>query len=242
MSESPPSCSPRGTGSSGGSGTRGRRAAVSAALSLQVENQGLRSLPVTVTIRVPVRLGDRDIWTDSSVLKIANCTENSKRPTVSDFVKQLKTRPLVDCSVAECKELTCSVPLLESRQKLLYNLSGTVSSAWIELTQLQSVNLVTLASLQFDTKRFIHVFTTTQEDYIKTQVETRIELYTEYDYKREIIGGAAGGLLLLALITAGLYKAGFFKRGYKQMMEQEAGEKGAGEEAEAGEEAPPAAE
>ena len=39
-----------------------------------------------------------------------------------------------------------------------------------------------------------------------SQIETVVEVYPEPDFTKEIIGGALGGLALLALLTAGLYK------------------------------------
>ncbi|GAB1292759.1 Integrin alpha-X [Apodemus speciosus] len=39
-----------------------------------------------------------------------------------------------------------------------------------------------------------------------------------------IVGSSVGGLLLLVLITAVLYKAGFFKRQYKEMLEEATGQ------------------
>lgn len=38
------------------------------------------------------------------------------------------------------------------------------------------------------------------------QINTQVEVYEEKSPLKEIIGGAIGGLLLLALIAAGLYK------------------------------------
>uniref|UniRef100_A0A674ITE6 VWFA domain-containing protein n=1 Tax=Terrapene triunguis TaxID=2587831 RepID=A0A674ITE6_9SAUR len=51
------------------------------------------------------------------------------------------------------------------------------------------------------------------------QVQTVVERYEVYNYLPIIVGSSMGGLVLLALITAALYKFGFFKRQYKQMME-----------------------
>ncbi|XP_023378237.1 integrin alpha-M isoform X4 [Pteropus vampyrus] len=54
--------------------------------------------------------------------------------------------------------------------------------------------------------------------YIKT--ETKVEPYEVHDPVPLIVGSSVGGLVLLALITMGLYKLGFFKRQYKDMMSE----------------------
>ncbi|XP_058038558.1 integrin alpha-M-like [Ahaetulla prasina] len=51
---------------------------------------------------------------------------------------------------------------------------------------------------------------------VQTVVE-RIEIYNSFPV---IIGSSFGGLILLALSAAALYKVGFFKRQYKQMLEE----------------------
>ncbi|MBN3307084.1 ITAX protein, partial [Amia calva] len=204
--------------------------------TIQVENLGAREIPVSVTIRVPVKLVNTDIWSNTLGLKVPGCTVKTEDPTETDVLKKLKETQILNCSVAMCSVLSCSISVLKNRVPVIYNLTGEVSSAWLQQTQLESVRLVSSASLGFDTKQYIHRFTKSKT-LINTEVQTHVEVIKVYDYKKEIIGGAAGGLLLLALITLGLYKAGFFKRGYKEMMEQQAGDADAGEDA-----APPAEE
>uniref|UniRef100_A0A8C0GDI1 VWFA domain-containing protein n=1 Tax=Chelonoidis abingdonii TaxID=106734 RepID=A0A8C0GDI1_CHEAB len=51
------------------------------------------------------------------------------------------------------------------------------------------------------------------------QVQTVVERSEVYNYLPIIVGSSVGGLGLLALITAALYKLGFFKRQYKQRLE-----------------------
>lgn len=42
--------------------------------------------------------------------------------------------------------------------------------------------------------------------YVLFQIEAEVEVYSEPDFIKLIVGGSLGGLLLLALITAGLFK------------------------------------
>ncbi|KAI2647564.1 Integrin alpha-X [Labeo rohita] len=58
------------------------------------------------------------------------------------------------------------------------------------------------------------------------KINTQVEVYEEADLTKEIIGAVIGGLLVLAVITAALYKAGFFKSQYKQMLEEAQGDAG----------------
>ncbi|VFV41864.1 integrin alpha-x [Lynx pardinus] len=56
------------------------------------------------------------------------------------------------------------------------------------------------------------------------QMEMVLEKYEVYNSIPIIMGSSLGGLLLLALITAILYKVGFFKRRYKEMIEEANGQ------------------
>lgn len=55
---------------------------------------------------------------------------------------------------------------------------------------------------------------------MRAQMEMVLEKYEVYNPIPVIVGSSVGGLLLLALITAILYKVGFFKRQYKEMMRE----------------------
>uniref|UniRef100_A0AAY5ERQ1 VWFA domain-containing protein n=1 Tax=Electrophorus electricus TaxID=8005 RepID=A0AAY5ERQ1_ELEEL len=112
----------------------------------------LRDLTLTILIKVPITLGDKDIW------------------TTKDF------------------------------------------SGWIEQTGLRSAvfELVSTATLEYDKNKYVYF----SSDSLHT-----VEVYEEKNIVKEIIGGTVAGLLILALITAGLYKAGFFKSRYKQTLE-----------------------
>ncbi|XP_036392493.1 integrin alpha-M-like [Megalops cyprinoides] len=210
--------------------------------SFEVVNY-IRDLNATVIFKVPVKLGEKNIWSDANRLQIPGCQiERDEKPKVNNFVEVLKNKPTVDCTVSVCRVIKCSVYLRKDGH-YSYNFSGEVSSGWIEQTQLTSLQLVSRAVFDYDRNQFIYTASSSQNNPPVTEVATRVEVYTEANFTKEIIGSAVGGLLLLALITAGLYKAGFFKSQYKQKMENT--EDGEGEaDAAAGEDgtAPPASE
>ncbi|KAL6474962.1 hypothetical protein MHYP_G00160020 [Metynnis hypsauchen] len=197
---------------------------------LKVEND-LRDVNLTVLIRVPIKLGEKDIWANKN-LQIPDCSmDRDEPPTVPDFVEALKKQPSVNCSVAVCRLFRCSANLKRLDLKL-YNISANVSSGWIEQTGLRSAifELVSTATLEYDKNEYIYYSSDSLHKAPVREINTQVEVYEEKNMLLQIIGGVIGGLLLLALITAGLYKAGFFKSQYKQMLEDAgAGAEGAGD-------------
>ncbi|XP_051770670.1 integrin alpha-X-like isoform X6 [Ctenopharyngodon idella] len=190
---------------------------------LKVEND-FRELTFKVSIRVPVILGDKFIWTDKN-LQIPDCVkQRDERPFVTDFVEVIKKDHVVNCSVAVCAVFSCDITLIKNERKLYY-ISGNVSSGWIEQTGLRAAvfELVSSASLEYDESKYIFFSSDSQYTEPSLQINTQVEVYEEANLTNVITGGVSGGviggLLLLALITAPLYKAGFFKSQYKQLLE-----------------------
>ncbi|XP_053721185.1 integrin alpha-M-like [Synchiropus splendidus] len=191
--------------------------------SITVSND-IRALNFTVAIRVPVKLGEKDIWADLDSLQIPGCqTHGDERPTVAEFVVEIQKTKVVDCSVATCRVFKCArfMGRLETRQ---YEISANVSSRWIEQIELNAAKFVltSTASLEYDTDQYIFFSTTSNDQPPVRKIEVEVDVYPEPDYTKEIVGGSVGGLALLALLTAGLYKAGFFKSKYQNMMNENA--------------------
>ncbi|XP_055085626.1 integrin alpha-D-like [Periophthalmus magnuspinnatus] len=187
--------------------------------SVKVTNE-IRALNFSVVIRVPVKLGKKDIWVDSDSLQIADCQKDKdEEPTVTDFVPQIQESKFVNCTVAKCRVFRCTRVMSQTESKD-YIISANLSSGWIEQIGLKSAkfHLISTAVLEYDTDRFI--FYSAENNPVK--IEAEVEVYTEVDFTKEIIGGSLGALALLLLLTAGLYKAGFFKSKYQQMITDEA--------------------
>uniref|UniRef100_A0A8C1XS17 Si:dkey-32n7.4 n=1 Tax=Cyprinus carpio TaxID=7962 RepID=A0A8C1XS17_CYPCA len=94
----------------------------------QVEND-FRELSFKVFIRVPVMLGDKSIWANKNI-QIPGCVkQRDEQPVVTDFVEVIRKER--NCSVAVCAEFSCDDTLSKNERKF-YNITGNVSSGWIE--------------------------------------------------------------------------------------------------------------
>uniref|UniRef100_A0A6Q2X637 VWFA domain-containing protein n=1 Tax=Esox lucius TaxID=8010 RepID=A0A6Q2X637_ESOLU len=165
------------------------------AILSQVVNY-VRDFNLTVKIMVPMKLGDKYIWADPDVLNHVDFK------TITSFLFVLQ-----DCSVAMCRVFVCSVVMRKDARNS-YSIAGNISSGWIEQIGLESArfSLVSSATLYYDRNQYIYFSSDSKNNPPVQTIETEVEVYPEIDFTKEIIGGAVGGLLLLALITAGLYK------------------------------------
>ncbi|XP_051522503.1 integrin alpha-X-like isoform X3 [Myxocyprinus asiaticus] len=183
----------------------------------EVKNE-FRELNLTVSIRVPIKLGAENIWTDRN-LQVSDCLrERDEQPNSKDFLKLLTKKRVINCSVAVCAVFKCDLNLIKNERKF-YHISGNVTSRWIEQTGVRSASfqLISTASLDFDQNKYIYFSDSHYSPICK--VNSQVEVYEEPSHIKEFAGGVSGGLLLICLITAVLLKAGFFKRKSMQQME-----------------------
>ncbi|XP_039870507.1 integrin alpha-D-like [Simochromis diagramma] len=177
----------------------------------------------TVWIKVPLKLGGKDIWVHPNNLQIADCKKGSyEEPHVKDFVLQIQKNKVVDCSVAMCRVFECKTSM-ERQEKRTYVISGNLTSQWIEQIGLQSAKflLTSQVSLKYDQSKYVYFSTGSDYNSPVHKIEAEVEVYPEPDFIKEIIGGCLGGLVFLILLTVVLYKAGFFKSKYSKVNTEE---------------------
>ncbi|KAL8176578.1 UNVERIFIED_CONTAM: hypothetical protein K2H54_036538 [Gekko kuhli] len=186
----------------------------------EVRNSIRRQVPVSVTFEFPVQLNGMWVWNASVDISTeqfhqAQCALERKTPGSSDFVNQLHNRAVLDCAVATCKTIRCNILSLEQGRPLEFRIRGALGFGWLSQTQQKKVAVKSTAQIFYDDTKYSQ-----KEGFIKSQVNTVVEYLEVYNYLPVIIGSSVGGLVLLALIGAALYKLGFFKRQYKQMLDE----------------------
>ncbi|XP_027466481.2 integrin alpha-X-like isoform X2 [Zalophus californianus] len=140
----------------------------------------------------------------------------------SDFLTHIQKNSVLDCSTADCLRFCCDLPSFGIQEELDFILKGNLSFGWVSQTLQKKVLVVSVAEITFN--RSVYSQLPGQEAFLRAQVETVLEKYEVYNPIPIIVGSSVGGLLLLALITAILYKVGFFKRQYKEMMAEADGQ------------------
>ncbi|KAK0155240.1 Integrin alpha-X [Merluccius polli] len=178
-----------------------------------------RAFNVTVVIKVPVRLGAQHIWQERDDLQCRR--DGVQEPGHPDFLMEIQQNLAVDCSVASCLVFRCNM-FMGRGQSSTFTITANLSSVWITQIGLQSAKflLISTATLEYQEDKYIFYSTESKHTPPIQKIVTEVEVYPVANFTKEIVGGTIGGLILLAIITAGLYKAGFFKSQYKQMIEE----------------------
>ncbi|XP_068953069.1 integrin alpha-X-like [Petaurus breviceps papuanus] len=150
------------------------------------------------------------------------CATERKEPTHSDFLTHIQKSPVLNCSIAVCLRIGCDIPTFKIQEEINFIIKGNFSFGWVSQTLQKKLLFVSSAKISFNELKYSQL--PGQEAFLKNQVETVVERNEIHNPIPLILGSTVGGLLLLALITLGLYKLGFFKRQYKDMMEGKAEE------------------
>ncbi|XP_061160677.1 integrin alpha-M-like [Syngnathus typhle] len=187
--------------------------------SVLVSNN-IRAFNVTVVVRVPVKLGEKDIWANLSSLEIPDCQySHDEGANVLDLVAQMRNNKIVDCSVATCRVFKCNrfMGRLEGKR---YEISANMSSEWIQQIGLDKAKFIftTTASLEYDKDQYIFFSTSSNNLPPVLKIETEVAVYPQPDFTIAIVGGSLGGLVILVILSVVLYKVGFFKSKYQEMI------------------------
>ncbi|KAI4559664.1 hypothetical protein MJG53_018190 [Ovis ammon polii x Ovis aries] len=159
----------------------------------RVNNLSQRELAISVHFWVPVLLNGVVVW---DVVLVA---------------------PSQDCSIADCLRFRCDIPSFGVQEELDFILKGNLSFGWASQLLQKKTLVVSMAEVTFN--RSVYTQISGQEAFLRAQVEMVLEEYEVYSPMPLLVSSSMGGLLLLAFITALLYKCGFFKRQYKEMMD-----------------------
>ncbi|XP_069591285.1 integrin alpha-X-like [Ranitomeya imitator] len=189
----------------------------------RVTNQRERLFPLSVIFLIPVRLGESVIWETPNITNskpwLTKCMTIGLIEGAKNYQELLKASPVLNCSVGTCLRTDCNISNLEKDESVTFTISGLVTKDWEMQTEQKKILLQSSAEIRYDLGMYFM-----EQNFTKAQAQSVLEVIVQYNYLPIIIGSSIGGLVLLALITAGLYKLGFFKRQYKQMLEDTDGE------------------
>ncbi|XP_037363963.1 integrin alpha-D-like [Talpa occidentalis] len=184
-----------------------------------VNNLGQRDLAISIVFWVPVLLNGVAVWDVAMLAPTQSlpCASEREPPQHFDFLTQIPSSLVLDCSVADCLRFRCDIPSFGVQEEFDFVLKGKLSFGWASQMQQKKIHLMSGAEILFDRSTYSQF--PGQEAFLRAQVEMVLEEYEIYNPIPLVVGSSVGGLLLLAVITAVLYKLGFFKRQYKEMMD-----------------------
>ncbi|KAM5227756.1 integrin alpha-D [Ctenodactylus gundi] len=185
----------------------------------RVNNLSQRDLTISINFWVPVLLNGVTIWDVAlrAPSQSLSCVSEMEHPQNSDFQSQIPRSSVLNCSIAECLRFQCEIPSFSIQEELDFILEGKFSFGWVGQTLQKKVLVMSVAEITFNRSLYSQV--PGQETFLRAQMETVLEEYEVYNSISLIVGSSVGGLLLLALITASLFKLGFFKRQYREMLD-----------------------
>ncbi|XP_038636891.1 integrin alpha-X-like [Scyliorhinus canicula] len=189
----------------------------------QVENLGVRPMPVNVTFTTTKQLGHEILWNVSGVTPEEAPTDRIRCVVLGEVEGRAATkvnRTREGCNADSRLAMRCLVDQLVHNTPLTFALRGYVFLT--NASKIKTCRLLTVAQVSFDERRYTQAGDENDKDgFLTSEVTTDVEIIQEVNYIPFISGGAVGGLLLLILIGVILWKVGFFKRSYKDRIDED---------------------
>ncbi|XP_035578269.1 integrin alpha-D-like isoform X1 [Zalophus californianus] len=184
-----------------------------------VNNLSQRDVTISINFWVPILLNGVAVWDVAVVAPSQSlpCVSEREPPQHPDFLAQIPGSLVLNCSIADCLRFRCDLPSFGIQEDVDFILKGNLNFGWVSQTLQKKVLVVSVAEITFN--RSVYSQLLGQEAFLRAQTAMVLEAYEVYDPVPLIVGSSVGGLLLLALITAILYKLGFFQRQYKEMLD-----------------------
>uniref|UniRef100_A0A8B9YCR5 Integrin subunit alpha D n=1 Tax=Bos mutus grunniens TaxID=30521 RepID=A0A8B9YCR5_BOSMU len=176
----------------------------------RVNNLSQRELAISVHFWVPILLNGVVVWDVALVApsQVLPCVSEREPPQQPDFQTQMPSSLVLDCSIADCLRFRCDIPSFGVQEELDFILKGNLSFGWASQLLQKKTLVVSMAEVTFN--RSVYTQISGQEAFLRAQVEMVLEEYEVYSPMSLLVSSSMGGLLLLALITALLYKVSVF--------------------------------
>ncbi|XP_040320535.1 integrin alpha-D isoform X1 [Herpailurus yagouaroundi] len=199
--------------------TSGEKSKKEAEHRYRVNNLSQRDLAISIHFWVPVLLNGVAVWDVAVVAPSQSlpCVSEREPPQHPEFLTQIPGSVVLNCSIADCLRFRCDLPSFGIQEEVEFILKGNLSFDWVSQTLQKKVLIVSVAEITFNRSMYSQL--PGQEAFLRAQMEIMLDKHEVYDPIPLVVGSSLGGLLLLALITAILYKLGFFKRQYKEMLD-----------------------
>ncbi|XP_053750524.1 integrin alpha-D-like isoform X3 [Panthera pardus] len=199
--------------------TSGEKSKKEAEHRYRVNNLSQRDLAISIHFWVPILLNGVAVWDVAVVAPSQSlpCVSEREPPQHPEFLTQIPGSLVLNCSIADCLRFRCDLPSFGIQEEVEFILKGNLSFDWVSQTLQKKILIVSVAEITFNRSMYSQL--PGQEAFLSAQMEIMLDKHEVYDPIPLIVGSSLGGLLLLALITAILYKLGFFKRQYKEMLD-----------------------
>uniref|UniRef100_A0A4X2KQ33 Integrin subunit alpha M n=1 Tax=Vombatus ursinus TaxID=29139 RepID=A0A4X2KQ33_VOMUR len=165
-----------------------------------------RNLPIKIDFWIPVELNKKSIWENPEVFP----PQVFLLPHFCLYTPGSNVKlSLFNCSIAVCQRTRCDIPMFNTEEEFTFTIKGNLSFGWVKQTERNDLLVTSVAEIIFNESIYSLL---PGQTFVRAQAETKVERYEVYSSVPLIVGSSVGGLVLLALITAGLYKFGFSQR------------------------------